>query len=92
MSGREIDRDIDLFEIDELETIVARKNIRMNRKKWLQQDIQTVESMYLTGEIDELDLIRKFGVVFDYATNKVLPNSTQQYRDMLEERMVPHWS
>ena len=88
----EIDRDIDLFEIDELETIVARKNIRMNRKKWLQQDIQTVESMYLTGEIDELDLIRKFGVVFDYATNKVLPNSTQQYRDMLEERMVPHWS
>jgi N-methylhydantoinase B len=88
----EIDRDIDLFEIDEKETIIARENIRMNRKAWLQVDIETVESKFITGEIDELDLIRKFGVIFDHAENKVLPKSTQQYRDMLAKRMVPHWN
>jgi N-methylhydantoinase B len=44
-------------------------------------------------EIDrEIDLSQIDELVFDYETNRVLPNSTQQYRDMLVERMVPHWS
>jgi N-methylhydantoinase B len=88
----EIDRDIDLFEIDEKETIITRENIRKNRKAWLQVDIETVENKFIAGEIDELDLIRKYGVIFDHAENRVLPKSTQQYRDMLAKRMVPHWN
>lgn len=88
---KEIDRDIDLFEINEKATAAARKYIRENRKNWLREEIEKVESMYIAGEIDKLDLIRKYGVVFDNETNKALPESTKQYREMLEKRMVPHW-
>jgi hypothetical protein len=42
--------------------------------------------------IIEIDLSQIDELVFDYETNRVLPNSTLQYRDMLVERMVPHWS
>lgn len=89
---KEIDRDIDLFEIDWDATIVARAVIRNNRKKWLREDVKKIENKFLNGEIDTYDLIRRYGVVFDFEQNKVLPKSTQQYRDMLEERMVPYWS
>lgn len=88
----EIDRDLDLFELDEEATIAERKYIQSNRKAWLKEDIKKVESMYLSGEIDQLDMIHKYGIVFDYAENKVLPISTGQYREMLEDKMVPHWS
>ncbi|MBE1554029.1 hydantoinase B/oxoprolinase family protein [Sporosarcina limicola] len=88
----EIDRDLDLFELDEQATVLAREYIRSNRKAWLREDIEKVASMYSSGEIDKLDLIRKYGVVFDYEKNEILPISTGQYREMLEERMVPHWS
>lgn len=87
----EIDRDIDLFELDEEATIAERKYIQENRKAWLKEDISTVENLYLSGEIDQLDMIRKYGIVFDHDENKVLPISTNQYRDMLEDKMVPHW-
>ncbi|MCG7334995.1 hydantoinase B/oxoprolinase family protein [Sporosarcina sp. ACRSM] len=89
---KEIDKDIDLFKIDQEATVLARANIRKNRKAWLRQDIEKVESLYLDGAVDSYDLIRRYGVVFDHEQKKVLPKSTQQYREMLEERMVPHWS
>ncbi|WP_186670977.1 hydantoinase B/oxoprolinase family protein [Sporosarcina sp. BP05] len=88
----EIDRDLDLFELDEKGTRIAREHIRANRKAWLQEDIEKVAKLYLSGEVDQLDLIRKYGVVFDYEKNEILPKSTEQYREMLHERMVPHWS
>lgn len=89
---KEIDPDLDLFEIDGDATILARAIIRKNRKDWLRKDVKKVESMFLNGEIDKLDLIRRYGVVFDFEQNEVLPKSTQQYREMLEERMVPFWT
>src|SRR5699024_10859708 len=47
----EIDRDLDLFELDEEATIKERKYIQENRKQWLKEDIEKIESMYLSGEI-----------------------------------------
>lgn len=88
---REIDRELDLFEIDEEATKTARAYIRLNRKKWLEEKVEKVEDMYLSGEINELDLIRKYGVVFDFKTNKVLPKSTAQYRSMMKRRTVAYW-
>lgn len=88
---REVDKDIDLFEIDMKATTIARENIRKNRKAWLREDITKVENAFLKGEIDTYDLIRKYGVVFDHDTKKILPESTREYRAMLDKRMVPHW-
>lgn len=88
----EIDRDLDLFEINENATEKERAYIRENRKAWLQEDIVKVEEKYLNGEIDEYDLIRRHGVIFDHAAKQALPNSTKQYREMLQQRMVPHWN
>lgn len=87
----EIDRDLDLFEIDEKATAEARQYIQENRQIWIREDMFAVEKMYLDGEIDQLDMVRKYGVIFDYEENKVLPISTAQYREMLEDKMVPHW-
>ena len=88
---REMDSELDLFEVDEEATKKTREYIRNNRKKWLTEDIHKVEEMYRNNEIDSLDLIRKYGVIFDFETNKVLPKSTEQYREMLMRRTVPHW-
>src|SRR5699024_8488138 len=63
---REIDADIDLYEIDEAETEKEREYIRLNREKWIDQDAREVHNMYKEGKIDKLDLIRQYGVIIDY--------------------------
>lgn len=88
---REIDREIDLFEIDEAATEEARKYIRENRKKWLDEDPQKVFDMYQKGEIDQLDCIRRYGVIIDLKENKLLPKSTQQYRESMKRRTLKYW-
>lgn len=88
---KEIDRDLDLFEIDFEATESEREFIRRNRKAWLEIDPYEVERMYTNGEIDQLDVIRKHGVIMDYATNRVLVNSTRQYRKAMVKRSLRHW-
>lgn len=87
----EIDRDIDLFEIDYHATERAREYIRKHRKHWLKEDPQLVASLYRHGEINQKDVIRKFGVILDYATNEVLEISTAQFREMMEKRCLAYW-
>ncbi len=89
---KEIDKDIDLYEIDEIKTYETREFIRKNRKSWLEEDPQKVLDLYNKGEIDKLDLIRRYGVIIDYATNQLLPKSTSQFREMLKKRAVKYWS
>lgn len=89
---REIDKEIDLYEIDEEATKKEREYIRNNRRKWLTLDPEEVQQMYDRGEIDKLDLIRRYGVVVDYHTGKILPKSTEQYREMLYKRTLEHWN
>ena len=40
------------------------------------------------GELDILDLVRHYGVVLDWGTAELLPQTTEQYRDMLKRRTV----
>lgn len=88
---REIDSDLDLYEVLENETITEREFIRQNRKNWLQENVDVVHQLYKNGEIDELDLIRQYGVLIDFATGEVLYKSTQQFREMLQKRSAAYW-
>lgn len=88
---KEIDRELDLFEIDYEATKMEREFIRNNRKNWLETDPLEVERQFLNGEIDKLDVIRHFGVIMDYATNKVLLKSTEQYRESMRKRSLAYW-
>jgi N-methylhydantoinase B len=47
---------------------------------------------YRDGELDQLDVIRRHGVVLDWGTGELLPNTTAQFREMLQRRMVSHWA
>ena len=47
--------------------------------------------MFRDGEIDILDAIRKYGVIINLKTNALLPKTTNQFREMLQKRMVPYW-
>ncbi|MFJ8267592.1 hydantoinase B/oxoprolinase family protein [Peribacillus asahii] len=89
---KEINRKLDLFEIDYEGTKLEREFIRKNRKKWLEADPLEVERHYLNGEVDKLDVIRRFGVIMDYSTNKVLLKSTEQYRESMRKRSLAYWN
>lgn len=88
---KEIDREIDLFEIDEEATKTAREYIRLNRRKWLEQDPESVMEKYHNGELDLLDLIRHYGIIIDQKTNELLPKSTAQYREAMKKRTLAYW-
>ncbi|WP_317777565.1 hypothetical protein [Peribacillus sp. CSMR9] len=88
---KEIDKDLDLFEIDDEATEQARSYIRKNRKQWLEENVQIVEDKFANGELDSLDVIRQHGVIIDYATNKVLPESTKQFRESMKTRSLAYW-
>ena len=89
---KEIDRDLDQFEIDYEATTFERDYIRKNRKTWLETDPLQVEEDFVNGEIEKLDVIRRFGVIMDYATNKVLLKSTEQYRESMKKRSLAYWN
>lgn len=88
---REIDKEIDHYEIDEEATKTEMEYIRKNRKKWLSEGISEVQIKYNKGEVDKFDLIRRYGVILDYHTGKILPKSTEQNREMLSKRTLQYW-
>ena len=87
----EIDRDLDAFEIDMAATLKERDYIRKNRHRWLETDPIEVEQMYNKGEINQMDVVRRYGVIMDYQTNKALPISTEQYREAMKKRSLAYW-
>ncbi len=89
---KEIDRDIDLFEVDYEATNNERNMIRKYRKQWLEEDPYLVEQKFQNNEIDKLDVIRKHGVIIDYSSEKVLLQSTNQYRESMKLRSLAYWS
>ncbi|KIL76378.1 hydantoinase B/oxoprolinase family protein [Bacillus badius] len=89
---REIDREIDLFEIDEEATKTERELIRHSRAGWLEEDTDSIFAKYRNGEIDQLDLIRRYGVIIDLATGTVLEKTTAQNREMLKKRSLAYWA
>jgi N-methylhydantoinase B len=89
---REIDAELAQYEVDEEATAGERDRIRSERAGWLEEDAESVAERYRSGRLDQLDVIRRHGVVLDWGTGELLPYTTEQFRAMLQRRMVPHWS
>jgi N-methylhydantoinase B len=88
----EVDADLAAYEVDAQKTVAERERIRSERLSWLQEDPESVAGRYREGVLDQLDVIRCHGVILDWGTGELLPRTTEQFRAMLQRRMVPHWA
>ncbi|MCD6437171.1 MAG: hydantoinase B/oxoprolinase family protein, partial [Halomonas sp.] len=86
------DADIDDYAIDTEGTSKVRDMIRKERHQWLQSPPEQVARQYRDGDLDVLDVIRRYGVVLDWGTGELLEKSTQQYRESLRRRSSDHWA
>jgi N-methylhydantoinase B len=89
---REVDAELAEYEVDEQATAAERERIRAGRAGWLEEDAESVAARYVEGELDVLDVVRRHGVILDWGTGELFPQTTRQYRAMLRRRMVPHWA
>lgn len=88
---REVDAELAQYEVDEEATVREREQIRAARRGWLEEDAGSVAERYQAGELDQLDVIRRYGVILDWNSGELFPITTEQFRAMLQRRMVPHW-
>ncbi|GAB4269803.1 MAG: hydantoinase B/oxoprolinase family protein [Deferrisomatales bacterium] len=86
-----IDEELCEYAVDEEATRRERDHIRRHRVSWLEEDPQEVQKAYLAGEVDALDLVRRYGVILDWQTHEVLERTTAQFRAMLKERSARYW-
>ena len=86
-----VDEEMLEYEIDRQATEKERLFIREKRVEWMREDPQKVQSKLLAGEIDDIDVVRQYGVIMDWGTKEVLPKTTQQFREMLEKRTIAYW-
>jgi N-methylhydantoinase B len=87
-----MDPDLSEYEIDEAATTAERERIAADRRDWLEDDPAAVAERYRAGDADQLDVIRRHGVILDWGTGELLPRTTEQFRSMLRRRMVAHWA
>ncbi len=88
---RVIDADLCDYEIDGAATRAARADIRAARRGWLDEDPEKVAARYRAGELDALDVVRRFAVVLDWGEGALCPVSTAQFREMFHRRSAAHW-
>lgn len=86
-----VDPEIDEYRLDEAATTSLREEQRSTRQSKLDEDPQSVADRYHAGELDQLDLVRHYGVILDWTTGQLLPNTTAQYRAQLAKRSSSHW-
>jgi N-methylhydantoinase B len=86
-----IDEEMLEYEIDQQATEAERTHIRENRINWMRLDPKQVKESLDAGEIDLLDVVRRHGVIMDWGTREVLPETTRQFREMMEKRTVAFW-
>ncbi|MCQ9347742.1 hydantoinase B/oxoprolinase family protein [Corynebacterium phoceense] len=86
-----VDPEIDEYHLDKAATASLREEQRSTRQSKLGEDPQSVADCYHAGELDQLDLVRHYGVILDWTTGELLPNTTTQYRAQLAKRSSSHW-
>jgi N-methylhydantoinase B len=86
------DADLDDYTVDEAASAVLRRDIAANRLGWLEEDPATVASKYRSGELDMLDVIRRYGVILDWGTGELYPTTTIQHRQLMARRSSSHWA
>jgi N-methylhydantoinase B len=88
---RALDEEMLDYEIDQEATEKERAFIRENRVAWMRVDPEEVKGKLLAGEIDEIDVVRRYGVIMDWGVKAILPKTTGQFREMLEKRTIAYW-
>lgn len=88
---RELDRDLCSYELDLEATQRERERIRGERQSWLEADPEQVAERYRAGELDQMDLVRQYGVILDWGPGEVLPKTTAEFRAMLQRRTAAYW-
>jgi len=64
---RVVDEEILSYRVDLEATDTERNHIRENRIAWMREDPHAVQEKFVKGEIDELDAVRRHGVILDWA-------------------------
>jgi N-methylhydantoinase B len=86
-----IDADLAEYSIDHAATERERAHIRAQRRGWLTTPPDDVARRYKEGDLDRLDVVRRYGVILDWGTGQVQERSTLQFRDMFQKRAVAYW-
>ena len=87
-----LDPELGEYEIDAEATVRAREDIAANRHGWLEEDPESVVKRYRDGEIDDYDVIRRYGVICNWGTGELLPNSTRDFRAAMKKRSAAYWT
>jgi N-methylhydantoinase B len=87
-----VDAEICAYAVDESATKATREAIRRQRSRWLATEPEEVAAGYRAGEIDRLDVVRRYAVVLDWDTGALLPVSTGQFREMFHKRTAAAWA
>ncbi len=86
-----IDADLDAYEIDAAATVNKRSDIAAQRVQWLQENPEKIAERYRSGEFRDLDLIRQYGVIVDWGSGALFPETTRQFRELIYKRAVANW-
>jgi N-methylhydantoinase B len=89
---RPVRPELDEYELDERATTALRAEIAAVRAGWLDEDAAALAARYRAGEVGMLDMIRRYGVIVDWGTGELLPETTQQFRRTLRDRAVAAWA
>src|SRR5882757_6435247 len=87
-----VDPEICEYKIDQAATNAERETIAGLRQDWLATPAEEVAAAYRAGSIDKLDVVRRYAVVLDWKNGALLPNSTEQFRDMFRKRSAAKWA
>jgi N-methylhydantoinase B len=87
----EIDPEVSDYRLDPAATEAERVALRAARNGWLEEDPASIAGRYKAGELDTLDLVRRYGVIVDWGTGELFPRTTEQFRAMLRRRAVAYW-
>ena len=87
-----IDADLCAYEIDAAASERERANIRQARLSWIEEDPASVAARYRAGELDALDVVRRYAVILDWGSGELLPQSTAQFRETFRRRSVTYWT
>jgi N-methylhydantoinase B len=87
----EVDADLSEYRLDPAASTEERTRLRAERRAWLDEDPEAVAQRYRGGELDVMDLVRRYGVIVDWGTGELFPKTTEQFRAMLRRRAVEHW-
>ncbi|MFF9321302.1 hydantoinase B/oxoprolinase family protein [Streptomyces sp. NPDC014735] len=89
---RPVRPELDEYELDQEATAALRTEIAAARAGWLAQDPEELAERYRAGEVDMLDMIRRYGVIVDWGTGELLRETTDQFRRTLRDRALAHWA